>query len=138
VRKTKIVFVCIGNACRSQMAEGFARTYGSDILDVHSAGLYPAVAVPVETRTSMLERDIDISGQFPKDFRLYPRDYFDLIVNMSGLEINGYENVHNWPVADPYGSNSRTYRAVRDQIEHLVMDLILELRHHRNSADAQS
>nr|WP_238524746.1 hypothetical protein [Halanaerobium hydrogeniformans] len=43
--KYKVAFVCIGNSCRSQMAEGFARAYGSDVLDVYSAGTDPADAV---------------------------------------------------------------------------------------------
>jgi arsenate reductase len=128
VKKLRVVFVCIGNACRSQMAEGFARTYGGDVLEVHSAGLYPAIAVPLETRRCMLERSIDISQQFPKEFRLYPIGFFDLVVNMSGQVISGHPSVLVWNVNDPYGSNHRIYRSVRDQIEQLVINLILEIR----------
>ena len=123
-----MVFVCVGNACRSQMAEGFARAYGSDVFEVHSAGVAPALMVPEETKRTMMERNIDISDHFPKEFRRYPSGFFDLIINMSGMPLHGYENVRVWPITDPYGSNQRVYRTVRDQIEKLVMELILELR----------
>jgi arsenate reductase len=131
--KPKVAFVCIGNACRSQMAEGFARTYGGDVMEPYSAGMFPAVAVPVETRRIMAEKNIDLSDHFPKPFRLYPTNYFDLVVNMSGLPVEGHNRVREWTVDDPYGMNDRKYRAVRDEIEQLVMALVLELRRGRQS-----
>ena len=54
-----MLFVCIGNACRSQMAEGFARSYGADVMEAHSAGLAPAVSVPSLTR-QVMRRIIDV------------------------------------------------------------------------------
>ena len=63
-----MLFVCIGNACRSQMAEGFARAYGGDVMEAASAGLSPAVAVPPDTIRAMDEKNIDIRGQFPKSW----------------------------------------------------------------------
>src|SRR3954464_13235438 len=63
--KRRILFVCIGNSCRSQMAEGFARAYGSDVLDIQSAGLSPASIVQPLTAQTMMERNIRLDGQFP-------------------------------------------------------------------------
>ncbi|MGH9659026.1 MAG: hypothetical protein ACRD96_10815 [Bryobacteraceae bacterium] len=120
--------MCLGNACRSQMAEGFARAYGSDVVVAVSAGVAPAVSVPAETRRAMAEKNIDISEQFPKSLSLFPRGHFDLVVNMSGCPLAGFDAVREWRVIDPYGSSEKTYRAVRDQIEQLVMSLIIELR----------
>ena len=62
----RVLFVCIGNACRSQMAESFARAYGSDVLVPSSAGLFPAKAVPPDTLRAMEEKNLDLSGQVPK------------------------------------------------------------------------
>ena len=127
----RIGFVCIGNACRSQIAEGFARHYGSAVFEAHSAGVAPAMRVPAETIRVMAEKGIDIAQAFPKDLRIYPRDFFDLIVNMSGYALQGFPSVREWAVRDPYGANDKTYRAVRDQIEKLVLDLVKEVRQQR-------
>jgi len=124
----KVAFVCIGNACRSQMAEGFARAYGCDVMEPHSGGLFPTFAVPAETQRAMEEKNIDISEQFPKAFSVYPANFFDLVINMSGEKLFGVSNVREWRVDDPYGMSEKKYRSVRDQIEILVMNLVLELR----------
>jgi arsenate reductase (thioredoxin) len=124
----RVLFVCLGNACRSQMAEGFARVYGKDVLSPESAGLAPATAVPAETRETMAEKNIDISKQFPKPVSVFPYGHFDRVINMSGYPLSGFSEVFEWKVRDPIGGSSEQYRAVRDQIEQLVMKLILELR----------
>ena len=124
----RVLFVCLGNACRSQMAEGFARVYGKDVLVPESAGLAPAMAIPTETKETMTEKNIDISAQFPKPVSVFPRGHFDRVVNMSGYPLPGFQTMTEWKVRDPIGGTPDEYRAVRDQIEHLVMKLILELR----------
>jgi arsenate reductase len=124
----RVLFVCVGNACRSQMAEGFAHTYGKDVIAPQSAGLAPALIVPAETRQTMAEKNIDISAHFPKPVSLFPGGYFDLIVNISGYPIPGHPQAVQWKVNDPIGGPPEVYRATRDQIEQLVMKLILELR----------
>jgi len=64
--KVKVAFVCTGNSCRSQMAEGFAKHYGNDVLEVYSAGTQPASEVNPDVITVMKEAGIDISTQKPK------------------------------------------------------------------------
>jgi len=54
--RRKVLFLCIGNSCRSQMAEGFARTYGSDVIEALSAGLAPAISVSPATIETMKEK----------------------------------------------------------------------------------
>ena len=66
--KKKILFVCIGNCCRSQMAEGFANHYGKDVLTATSSGLAPTQIVAQETVDTMREKNIDISAHYPKKF----------------------------------------------------------------------
>jgi len=124
----RVLFVCVGNACRSQMAEGFAHVYGQDVLDPHSAGLAPAMAVPEETRQTMAEKHVDISAQFPKPVNIFPSGHFDLVVNISGYPIPGHPLAVEWKVSDPIGGPPEVYRATRDLIEQLVMKLIVELR----------
>src|ERR1019366_1245332 len=78
----RVLFVCVGNACRSQMAEAFARVYGRDALVAASAGLNPAMAVMPDTVRAMAEKEIDLRDQFPKSIRHLGRSKFDLVVNM--------------------------------------------------------
>ena len=65
--RTRVLFVCIGNSCRSQMAEGFARTYGSGCAGASERGIAPATAVAALTQKVMLEKNIDLSDAFPKE-----------------------------------------------------------------------
>ena len=124
----RVLFVCLGNACRSQMAEGFARTYGKDVMAPESAGLAPAMAVPLETQQTMAEKNIDISAHCPKPVSLFPPGHFDMVINMSGYPISGLSSATEWRVRDPIGGTPEQYRATRDLIEQLVMKLILDLR----------
>ncbi len=128
--KKRILFLCIGNSCRSQMAEGFARRYGSDVMEPHSAGLAPAPIVQPLTKQVMAQKNIDIEDQWPKDLSSFSLHDFDLIVNMSGnpLPPTTPVAVETWKVLDPIGLPEETYVGVRDQIERLVMQLILQLR----------
>ena len=126
----RVVFLCIGNSCRSQMAAGFARTYGSDVLIVQSAGLAPAMSVSSLTHQVMLEKNIDIGEEFPKSLEMTSPSDADLIINMSGhpLPRKTEAKVEEWAVRDPIGESEEVYRDVRDQIEQRVMRLILKVR----------
>jgi arsenate reductase len=124
----RVLFVCLGNACRSQMAEGFARAYGTGVMEPASAGLWPAMMVPRETHETMAEKNVDTSTHFPKPLGIFPQNQFDIVVNISGYPIPGHPQAREWKVEDPIGGTPDEYRATRDHIEQLVMKLILELR----------
>jgi arsenate reductase len=128
--RKRVLFVCIGNSCRSQMAEGFARAYGGDILTAASAGLSPASIVQPLTKQTLAKRNVRIDDQFPKGMEILNREQFDVIVNMSGhpLPLVSGARMRDWPVRDPIGESEAVYQAVAEQIEGLVMRLILELR----------
>lgn len=127
--KRRVLFVCIGNSCRSQMAEAFARAYGSDTLWVQSAGLGPAPMVAPLTRQILQEKNVRSDDQFPKGIDMMSREKFDLVINMSGRKFNFPSGeMVEWVVRDPIGETAATYRAVADQIEGLVMRLILDAR----------
>ena len=124
----RVLFICVGNACRSQMAEGFARAYGKDVMIPESAGLAPAIAVPAETRETMAEKNIDISAQFPKPLSFVSPGPFDLVVNLSGYPVGDFPLATEWKVRDPIGGTADEYRTARAQIEELVMKVILDFR----------
>ena len=134
--KKRVLFVCIGNSCRSQMAEAFARAYGSDILVAHSAGMAPAGVVAPLTRLMLGEKNIPSEGQFPKGLDSFSGQPFEIVVNLSGdplqraLRAMGIpaSRVVDWRVRDPIGQSEEVYRDVAAEIENLVVRLILELR----------
>ncbi len=125
-----VLFLCIGNSCRSPMAEGFARAYGADVLEPVSAGLAPASIIQPLTKQVMEAKNISLEEQFAKDLGQIDLQQIDLIVNMSGRPLpSGLPvEVREWRIQDPMGRDEATYIAVRDQIEHLIMGLILDLR----------
>ncbi|MDQ2777446.1 MAG: arsenate reductase ArsC [Acidobacteriota bacterium] len=126
----KVLFLCIGNSCRSQMAQGFARCYGSDVLTCDSAGLAPASIVQTMTKKVMEAKNINIDDQYPKNLDSVPLRDFDLIINMSGnpMPTRLTIEVREWKIEDPIGRPEELYVKVRDQIEMQVMQLILEVR----------
>jgi arsenate reductase (thioredoxin) len=132
----RVLFVCLGNSCRSQMAEGFARCYGRDVMHAQSAGLAPAASVAPDTVRTMAEKNIDLEGHFPKALTEFSPNEWDVIVNMSGFPLpSAYlPAVRHWTIQDPMGEDEDVYRRIRDQIEHLVMHLILEYRREEKSA----
>ena len=111
--KTRVLFLCIGNACRSPMAEGFARTYGSDVLHAQSAGLAPALAVAPLTHHVMLEKNIDLGDCYPKELE-HVDGAIDLIINMSGHDVPARQTGRKWkcgtcaiPSANPKKCSAR-------------------------------
>ena len=130
----RVLFVCIGNSCRSQMAEWFARTYGSDVLKAESAGLQPAGTVSEMTKLVMLDKNIAMVDPFPKGIAEFKPENIDLLVNISGFALpKNYRGgeVVTWAVDDPIGKKQVVYERVRDQLEGLVMRLIMDLRNPR-------
>lgn len=128
--RKRVLFLCIGNSCRSPMAEGFARCYGSDVLHAESAGLAPAAIVQPMTKKVMEDKNINLNGIVPRELTSLNLNSFDVIVNMSGrkMPFNVAGEVQDWSVEDPIGKDEAVYIAVRDKVEMMVMRLILELR----------
>lgn len=128
--RPRVLFLCIGNSCRSQMAEGFARTYGADVMEPLSAGLYPAAIIAPLTKKVMLEKNIDIGAQFPKGLESVPSGPVHTVINMSGYSVPTPQGatLEEWKVEDPIGLSEETFREVANDIEQRVMRLILALR----------
>jgi len=132
--KVKVLFVCIGNSCRSPMAEGFARHYGDDVLIAASAGVSPASIVQPLTRKVMQDRGININALYPKSIYEVPGGPFQIVVNISGYPLPrdfgpaSGGSVMEWRVHDPIGETELIYRQVAEQLSGLVMQLVLKLR----------
>lgn len=128
--KRRVLFVCVGNAFRSQMAEAFANAYGAGAVQAESAGIAPVLALPEITKTLMREKGIDMDGHFPKALVHMDVKSYDVIVNMSGMPIQapGGVEVLTWNVDDPVGSGEKKIREVRDDIEQRVTGLLIRLR----------
>ena len=112
------------------MAAGFANHYGGDVLKASSAGLSPIDKIPSETVAVMEELNIDVSSHVPSQYDPFESVNFDLIINMAGFRLPGAEpkEAIDWVVPDPYRRPVAAYRLIRDELEHRVMRLILDLR----------
>jgi arsenate reductase len=134
----RVLFVCVGNSCRSQMAEALAQHHYSEVVIPSSAGISPLGRIADSTRKVLLERGIRIAGQFSKDLNdhtlLLPPD---LIVNMTGIpgkSLFAGRRVEDWDVEDPFGEDMETYRRICDDIEARLADLAARLRARRRGA----
>lgn len=130
MEKLKVGFICVGNSCRSQMAEGFAREYGDDIFEVYSAGTDPAPEVKPNAVEAMAEQGIDISEQHPKLLKEIP-DELDILITMGCNVECPYipcKFREDWGLDDPAGHSIEVFRKTRDLIEDKVKDLIKKVK----------
>ena len=126
-----ILFVCVENAGRSQMAEAFAKVYGKDKFVVSSAGNKPADKVNPVMVEVMKEKGIDISMNKPKLITVKMAMDPDLIVTM-GCKDYGictgpfFKPTVDWALEDPKGKPIEKVREIRDEIEKRVKQLIAQ------------
>lgn len=112
------------------MAEAFARRDGAGVVNCASAGLAPAVSVDRETREVMREAGIELTDHFPKEYEPALAEKYDVVVNISGYELPPLRHpvLVEWDVADPLGEAGSFHRAVRDEIEKRVRNLVTEIQ----------
>lgn len=130
--RLRIAFVCVGNSCRSQMAEAWARHLARDSVEAMSAGLRPLGYITPETVQVMAEKNISLAGQRSKGLEDIDWQQVDVLVNMTPLPgrsvVPGFQGRRmELKVADPFGRSLRIYRRVRDQLERKVRKLLEEL-----------
>ena len=126
----RVLFVCIGNSCRSPVAEGFANYYGKGWLTAYSAGSHPAGFIMHNAIVTMQEKGIDISQQTSKGLSEVNIDLMDWVIILEAtlahaikLGSSQTQKLH-WFVPDPVGQSLEVYRKVRDQIEVRVLDFV--------------
>jgi arsenate reductase len=128
----KILFVCVGNACRSPMAEGWANHLGKGRAVAFSAGLFAYGMIIDDTYSVMKEKGISLKGQRSKGLRDVAVEEMDVVVRM-GHEVKcplpeGFKGrVVDWDIPDPFGCGLETFRDVRDLIEREVLSLLADV-----------
>ncbi len=128
----KILFVCVENSARSQMAEGFAKHYGKGKVEAYSAGTKIAEKIDPVVVKVMAEKGIDISKQKPKPFDAKIAEQADIIVTM-GCDLEEMcpapllKKAIDWGIEGPKGKPIEKVREIRDKIEIKVKELLENL-----------
>jgi len=128
--KPSVLFVCVHNAGRSQMAAGWLRHLGGDRVEVRSAGSEPAARMNPVAVAAMAEVGIDITAETPKRLEWETAESSDVIITMGcgdACPIFPGKRYEDWKLDDPAGQGIETVRAIRDQIRTRVADLVSEL-----------
>ena len=139
----KILFVCIGNSGRSQMAEAFAKHLGKGKVQAYSAGSHPYGRIVPETHEVLREKGISLEGHSSKGLRDVPVADMDVVVGM-GCEVEcpvpaGFKGrVIEWNIPDPFPYDLEFYRNVRDLIELQVKNLLDDLTKRKSEESCAS
>jgi len=132
-----ILFLCVANSARSQMAEGLAKNIFGNISNIFSAGSAPSKVNPFAVKV-MREIDIDISGQYSKSIDSLDLETIDLVITLCADEVcpvvpRKTKKLH-WPFTDPAGVGSTDedalamFRTIRDQIDAKLREFKSEIK----------
>lgn len=125
-----VLFVCVHNAGRSQMAAGYLRTLSGGRVEVRSAGSAPAEQINPVAVEAMLEDGVDIRGEQPKVLTTQAVRASDVVITMGcgdACPVFPGKRYEDWELADPAGQGIETVRGVRDEIRARVLTLLAEL-----------
>ena len=125
-----VLFVCVHNAGRSQMAAGYLRAYGGDRVEVRSAGSQPADRINPVAVQAMAEEGIDITAARPRVLTTEAVQSSDVVVTMGcgdACPIFPGKRYEDWELDDPAGQGIESVRMIRDQIKQRVRALVDEL-----------
>lgn len=128
--KPSVLFVCVHNAGRSQMAAAFLSHLSKGAIDVRSAGTQPADQVNPVVVEAMKERGIDLFGQIPKVLTTQAVQESEVVITMGCGDACPYfpgKRYLDWKLDDPAGAGIAAIRPIRDEIEALVRGLIQEI-----------
>lgn len=128
--KPTVLFVCVHNAGRSQMAAGFLKDLSAGTIEVLSAGSMPGNQINPVAVEAMAEVGIDIAGEQPKKLSTEAVQASDVVITMGCGDECPYfpgKRYEDWELTDPAGKGIETVREVRDEIKTRVEDLIASL-----------
>ncbi|RHZ45933.1 arsenate reductase ArsC [Aspergillus thermomutatus] len=128
--KPSVLFVCIHNAGRSQMAAGFLTHLAGDAIEVRSAGSAPANSINPIVVEAMREEGIDITDQKPKILTTDAVRASDVVITMGCGDACPFypgKRYLKWELDDPAGQNLESIRPIRDDIRHRIENLIDEM-----------
>lgn len=129
-KKRSVLFVCVHNAGRSQMAAAYLSYLSKGAIEVRSAGTQPADEVNQVVVEAMKEKGIDLFGQVPKILTAEAVQDSDVVITMGCGDTCPYfpgKRYLDWKLADPAGGDLEAVRPIRDEIEALVRALIEEI-----------
>ena len=129
-KKPTVLFVCVHNAGRSQMAEGYMRELGRDRIEVLSAGSAPKDTINPQAIAVMAEEGIDIANQQPKILTPEAVQESDAVITMGCGDACPFypgKRYEDWVLEDPAGQDIDQVRKIRDEIKVRVQALLFEL-----------
>lgn len=135
----RVLFVCVHNAGRSQMAAALLRRHGKGRIAVHSAGSAPVAELNPSVVTAMREVGIDLSNEAPKLLRPEDAEAADVVVTMGcgdACPVYPGKRYLDWELPDPAGRSLEDVRLIRDQIDRLTRLLATELSRSGHDADS--
>ena len=130
MKKPSVLFVCVHNAGRSQMAAAFLTHLAGDSVEVRSAGSAPADSINPSVVAAMLELGIDISHEVPKVLTTSAVQESDVVITMGCGDACPYfpgKRYLDWKLEDPAGQGVASIRPIRDEIKVLITNLIAEI-----------
>ncbi len=119
----RLLFVCVENSCRSQIAEAFARLHGGDEIEAYSAGSHPSGIVNPKAIETMKEIGYDLSIHVSKSLDDIPDENFDFVATMGCGDECPFiraKRREDWQIPDPKNMPPGDFRKVRDEIERKV------------------
>ena len=125
-----VLFVCVHNAGRSQMAAAFLKHHGGESVEVLSAGSAPANTINPSVVEAMLEAGIDISAEVPKILTNEAVQESDVVITMGCGDACPFypgKRYLDWKLDDPAGQGVESVRPIRDEIEKRILNLLTEL-----------
>ena len=129
-QKPSVLFVCVHNAGRSQMAAGWLRELAGERVEVRSAGSMPAEQINPVAAQAMREVGIDITAERPKVLKAETVQESDVVITMGCGDACPYypgKRYEDWDVADPHGQDIETIRDIRDDLQRRVSALLRSL-----------
>ncbi len=123
----KVLFVCIENSCRSQIAEAFAKIHGRDVIESYSAGSKASGKINEKAIKSMQEIGYDLGAHKSKSLSDIPNVEYDFAITMGCGDECPYVRAkqrQDWGIPDPRNMNDSEFNQVRDLIEEKVLSLI--------------
>lgn len=128
--KPEVLFVCVHNAGRSQLAAALLRHYSLGRIDVSSAGSEPAEKVNPAAAEALAEWGLDITAEVPRKLSTEDVEAADVVITMGcgdSCPVFPGKRYLDWQLDDPAGQGVMAVRAIRDEIDRLVRELISEL-----------
>ena len=130
IKRASVLFVCVHNAGRSQMASGYLQHFAGEWVEVRSAGSAPADSINPAVVLAMKEEGIDLSAQRPKILTDEAVEASDVVITMGCGDVcplSPGKRYLDWKLDDPAGQGIDAIRPIRDQIKSLVKELISTL-----------